>query len=214
MSVDSKSQPAPSWGVGQCLDDSVLVAMAKLGNLDAFNQLVVEYQSNVFNYVNWMVQNSQTAEDIVQETFLKVYQRIGQYRGGSFQGWLLQVAKNASLDELRKQKRRRTEALFPQTFDGDEVESPHWLAEEGSVQKDVETKELWRSMRSWINELHVKYSTAIVLVDLMTVDYADAAAIMGVPIGTVKSRVARGRMFLRSRLTSFQHEPLRSDHFN
>jgi RNA polymerase sigma-70 factor (ECF subfamily) len=175
-----------------------LLACAQAGELDAFNQLVLLYQSEVYNLAYWLVADSQTAEDVTQESFLKAFQHMRQFRGGSFRSWLLRITRNTCLDELRRQKRQPIDQYH--SYDGEDG-TPGWMGTSGSIQHTVENNELKNTIRSGIQNLHARFSQAVILVDIMTLEYAEAAAILNAPIGTIKSRVARGRMALRSHLT-------------
>jgi RNA polymerase sigma-70 factor, ECF subfamily len=189
------------------MTESELLTSAKNGSLEAFNLLVLKYQTVVYNIAYWMMKDRHTAEDVTQDTFLKAYLRIHQFRGGTFRSWLLRIARNTCLDELRRQNRQRNEPLYPKNRYDDEIESPTWLADTGSIQLNIENKELRNAIRLWMQELHANYSIAVMLVDVMALDYAEASEILDVPIGTIKSRVARARMHLRSRLNHYQSEP-------
>ena len=178
-----------------------LIQRACQGDLEAFNQLILEYQTLVFNHALWMVHDRETAEDVTQETFLSAYQNINQYRGGSFRAWLLRIVTNASLDELRRQKRRQTIPLFSYNHDGEEIEVDDWLVDSGpSVEEQSMQRDLRVSLQRHICALPEEYRNAVLLVDVFEMEYAEAAEVMGVPIGTVKSRLARARLLLRRRL--------------
>jgi RNA polymerase sigma-70 factor, ECF subfamily len=187
--------------------ESDLLTSAQQGNLEAFNQLVLEHQQDVYNLAFWIVKDGQTAEDITQDTFLKAYQRIEQFHGGSFRGWLFRVAKNASIDELRRHKRHRIDPLLlVDCYCDNENVTPDWTADSVSVQHNVENNELYAAISIWIRRLHTNYSIPIILIDIMTMNYEEAASVMNVPIGTIKSRVYRARNYLRKQIKHFHKE--------
>jgi RNA polymerase sigma-70 factor, ECF subfamily len=189
------------------MTENDLLTSAQQGNLEAFNQLVLEYQQDVYNVAYWIVKDGQTAEDITQDTFLKAYQRIEQFHGGSIRGWLFRVAKNASIDELRRHKRHRIDPLLPVDCHCDnENETPHLISDSSSVQHTIENKELYSAISFWIRGLHTNYSIPIILIDIMTMNYEEAASVMNVPIGTIKSRVSRARNYLRKQINHYHND--------
>jgi RNA polymerase sigma-70 factor (ECF subfamily) len=182
-------------------DEGELVSMASNGDLDAFNQLVLAYQNMAYNLAYTLLGDSDTAEDATQESFIKVYQNIGRFRGGSFRAWLLRIVKNTSYDLLRQSKRRHIQPLFPENEDGDEVESPAWLVDPStSVQAVVEQTEDSTRLYQALDELPEVYRSVLTLVDLYELDYVEAAKVLKVPLGTVKSRLARARLQMQKKL--------------
>jgi RNA polymerase sigma-70 factor, ECF subfamily len=185
------------------MEEANLIAAALQGDLDAFNQLVLIYQDAVFTQAYYMLNDLTAAEDIAQEAFILAFKRLSQYRGGSFRAWLLRIVTNACYDEIRRWKRKRQLPLIPLNDDGDEIESPGWIADPGpSIEEMIEQSELADRLGSLLNELPASLKAAVVLVDLMEMDYADAASSLGVPMGTLKSRLARGRLKLRDLLVT------------
>lgn len=183
------------------MDKLLQIQQACSGDLDAFNQIVLENQSIVFNYVLWLVCDQAIAEDLTQETFIRAYQHLRGYRGGSIRAWLLRIAANASLDELRRRKRHTMISLTCFNCEDEEVETPPWLKDPGpSTEEKVEQQELCEYLQRYLNELPEEYRQAILLVDVLEMNYSEAAIAMGVPMGTVKSRLARARMLMRKRL--------------
>lgn len=181
--------------------EQTLVADASKGDVEAFNQLVLNYQDIAYRYANNLVDDPDSAEDIVQESFIKAFQNIGGFRGGSFRAWLLKIVANTSRDQWRRIKRHPSVALFPEGEYGDEIESPAWLADpttsvESTVQGNEESRRLYRLL----DELPVSYRSVITLIDLYELDYTEAAQILHIPLGTVKSRLARARMQMKDKL--------------
>ena len=181
--------------------EDAMIAAAQQGDLEAFNRLVLKYQAAAFNQAYWILRDPYRAEEIVQECFLQVYRKLSRFRSGSFRAWLLRIVTNACLDELERLKRHPALPLTPGDDSGEENEAQAWLADRGpSVEELVEQSEFKSVMRRLLSELIVEYRTVLVLVDVLDFDYAEAAGVLGVPIGTVKSRLARARLQLRSRL--------------
>jgi RNA polymerase sigma-70 factor (ECF subfamily) len=186
------------------MDEAALIQDARQGDLDAFNRLVLEYQDLVFGQAYRMMGEMEAAEDATQEAFIAAYKKLDTYRGGSFKAWLLRIVTNACYDELRRQKRRPTTPLEPLDADDEEVESPRWLADIGeSPEEAVERAELSRALQDCLEELPDEFRAVIVLVDMQGLDYNEASHAIGKPLGTVKSRLARGRLRLRDCLQGF-----------
>jgi RNA polymerase sigma-70 factor (ECF subfamily) len=182
-------------------NEETLLQMASSGDMDAFNQLVLHYQNLVYNHAYALLGDEDSAEDAVQEGFIKAFQGMNSYRGGSFRGWLLKIVTNSAYDMLRRSQRHPTQPLFPEDDNGEEIESPTWLADpNASVQEEVEQNELSNSIYKMLDELPEVYRSVITLIDINEFDYAEAAEALKVPIGTVKSRLARARMQMQNKL--------------
>src|SRR4030065_1364245 len=111
------------------MDEPSLITSAQRGDLDSFNTLVLHYQDMVFNTALRILGDEAGAADASQEAFISAFRAIKSFRGGSCKAWLLRTVTNACYDELRRQKRRPTTPLEPETDDGDEMDSPRWLAD-------------------------------------------------------------------------------------
>lgn len=186
------------------MDEAALILEAKGGDLASFNRLVLAYQDMVYNQAFRMLGELDAAEDAAQEAFISAYKSIHNFRGGSFKGWLLRIVTNACYDELRRRKRRPTTPLEPLDDDDEEIESPHWIADPGkSPEESTERQELSLAIQNCLDQLPEEFKTVVVLVDLQAIDYTEAAAVMRIPLGTIKSRLARGRLRLRDCLQGF-----------
>jgi RNA polymerase sigma-70 factor, ECF subfamily len=180
------------------MDEAALIQDARQGDLDAFNRLVLVYQDLLYGQAYRMMGDLEAAEDATQEAFISAFKKLDSYRGGSFKAWLMRIVTNACYDELRRQKRRPTTPLEPLDADDEEVESPHWLADPGeSPEEAVERAELGRALQGCLEGLPDEFRAVIVLVDMQGLDYGEASHAIGKPLGTVKSRLARGRLRLR-----------------
>lgn len=180
------------------MDEFALIQSARQGDLEAFNHLVLQYQDMVFAQAYRLVGDEDSAADIAQEAFISAYRNLSAYRGGSFKAWLLRIVTNAAYDELRRRKRKPSTALEPLDSEDEEVESPRWLADTGeSPEERVERAQLARAIQHCLDELPADFRVVVVLVDVQGLDYAEAAQVIRVPVGTVKSRLARARMRLR-----------------
>jgi len=180
------------------MEDEELVQATHQGDLTAFNELVLKYQNQVFNLARLILDNQDLAEDITQETFILAFQKIHQFRGGSFRAWLLKIARNLCYDEMRTLKRNTFQVLEPINKEGEVNESPQWIKDPRPLpQEEVEANDLREILENALNELPYKYRIPLSLIDIQELDYREAASVMGVPVGTVKSRLARGRMQFR-----------------
>jgi RNA polymerase sigma-70 factor, ECF subfamily len=177
-----------------------LATAAQRGDLSAFNQLVLAHQRMVYNLCLRMLGNPPAAEDVTQEAFLSCYRRIDTYRGGNFKAWLLRIATNACYDVLRRQGRRPQSSLDQMYEDSDAPPIPDADAE--SPELAAEHKEVQRSVQRALDQIPADQRAAIVLRDLQGLSYEEIAATLNVNLGTVKSRINRGRARLRDLLTA------------
>lgn len=200
------------------MDEAALIALARSGDLDSFNRLVLNHQDALFNAALRILGDDELAADATQDAFLAAFRGLNGYRGGSFRAWLMRTVTNACYDELRRRKRRPTTSLDPEGKDGDEVESPAWLADPGlTPEQRAEAVELEHAIQHCLENLPMDFRTVVVMADLQGLDYGEVAAAVRVPLGTIKSRLARARLRLRECLQDFaellpaafrlQHEP-------
>jgi RNA polymerase sigma-70 factor (ECF subfamily) len=165
---------------------------ARTGDLAAFNELVLEHQVLVFNLCLRQLGQRQAAEDAAQETFISAWKNLGGLRG-PFRPWLLRIAANACTDELRRRVRRPSSSLDVALEAGvpeppDEEPLPETTTLQGELRREVEAA---------LQTLPDEQRLAVVLSDLQGLDYAEIAEVMKTSLGTVKSRIARGRARLR-----------------
>jgi RNA polymerase sigma-70 factor (ECF subfamily) len=182
-------------------DEETLVRRAGEGDLGAFNQLVLTYQDMAYHHARTLLSDHSSAEDAAQDGFIKAFQSMKAFRGGSFRGWLLKIITNTAYDRIRRSHRYPTQPLFPMDGNGEEIESPVWVADPNtSVQGTVEQQEEIRRLYQILDELPDVYRSVLTLVDLYEMDYTDAAEALKVPLGTLKSRLARARLLMQQRL--------------
>ncbi len=183
------------------MDEDSLIRAACQGDLEAFNQLVLNYQGMAYRQAYAMLRNRDAAQDITQDALIQAYQSLLTYRGGSFRSWLLRIVTHASVDELRRWRRQPLFFINPLDAEAEEVETPPWLVDPGMpVEEVVEWAEFGRLLSRSLNELPGAYRSVVVLVDVLDLDYGEAANILSIPRGTVKSRLARARLRLRRQL--------------
>lgn len=180
------------------MDEAALIRAAQRGDLDAFNRLVLAYQEMLFNTALRILNDEDLAADATQEAFLSAFRSLHAYRGGSFRAWLLRTLTNACYDELRRRKRRPTTPLKPEGEEGEENENAPWLADvANSPQQEVERRELEHAIQHCLETLPVEFRAVVILADVQGLDYREVALVLHLPLGTVKSRLARARLRLR-----------------
>ena len=186
-------------GRGASTDEPSLIAAAQTGRVNAFNQLVLAYQKQVYNLAYRIIGEPATAADATQEAFISAFQHISGFRGGSFKSWLMRIVSNACYDELRRQKRRPATPL-DELGDYDEEANPALInGHEGPAQY-AERRELARTIQAGIETLPPDQRVVLVLSDVQGMGYREIAEATSVSLGTVKSRLARARSKLRDYL--------------
>jgi RNA polymerase sigma-70 factor (ECF subfamily) len=186
------------------MDEQALITDAQNGSLDAFNTLVLHYQDSVFNTALRILGDEDQAADAAQEAFISAFKSIASFRGGSFKAWLMRTVTNACYDELRRRKRRPTTPLEPDTEDGDEMDSPRWLADPNMTpDQQAEADEVEHAIQHCLDNLPLEFKTVVVMADIQGMDYTEVASAVHAPLGTIKSRLARARLRLRECLQGF-----------
>ena len=181
-----------------------LARRSQAGDVEAFNQLVERYQRAVYALCFRMVGDADAA-DVTQEVFLTAYQNIRQYRGGSLIAWLLRIANNKCLDQLRIRRRRPYVSL---DADRGADSAPIEVQDPGeSPDHRVLRAELARSLEHKLQELPADQRLAVILSDIHGYNHEEIAAATGWPRGTIKSRLSRGRARLRDALRSAEILP-------
>ncbi len=181
------------------MDEAALIRAAQRGNLDAFNELVLAYQHRVYNLAYRILGDPAAAADATQETFIAAYRKIGTFRGGSFTSWLLRIVANRCYDELRRRKRRPT-VSWEAFGEVNEEANPALINSGPSPHERAEQAELARLLQAAIDTLPPHQRVVLVLSDVEGLSYAEIAEVVRVPVGTVKSRLARARARLRDLL--------------
>jgi RNA polymerase sigma-70 factor (ECF subfamily) len=174
--------------------DLILLERARDGDLGAFNDLVVLYQDQLFALVVRMVPDRDQASDCVQEAFFSAFRNLTAFRGGSVRSWLNRICVNAAMDTQRARKRRPVQP-YP------ELDDESWQPPAGSEADPERTAlltERTRALSGALAGITDDQRAAIVLYDVEGYDYAEIAEMTGVSLGTVKSRIHRGRLALRN----------------
>ena len=178
------------------MDESALIQEAQRGDVQAFNTLVLHYQSQVYNLAYRVMGESDSAADMAQEAFISAYKNIRRYRGGSFKAWLMRIVTNACYDELRRRK-RRPQVSLEALYVVDEDASSTFHSETEGPEKSVQQGELVAAIQQCISALPEAQRVAAVLCDVQGYSYEEIASIMKISLGTVKSRLSRARARLR-----------------
>ncbi len=188
------------------MDEAGLIAAARLGDLDAFNHLVMVYQSLAYNLAVRMLNDLDAADDATQTAFLSAYRHLDTYRGGSFRAWVLRMVTNTCYDELRRLKRHPQQPLEPIGDDeNDEIESPYWMADESQASPEIqiEQRDLENAIQHCLHDLPEEFRSVVVMVDVEGLDYDEVSQAVGKPLGTIKSRLSRARLRMRDCLQGF-----------
>lgn len=189
------------------MDETVLIQKSQQGDVDAFEQLLLQYEKKVYTIAYKYMGNHEDASDLAQEALIKAYQSIGSFRGeSSFGTWLGRITANKCLDELRRRKRIQVTSL------DDEVE-----LEEGSVQRELAApgdtpeehtmrQETVQYVQSMLNTMREEYRIVLVMRELEGYSYEEIAQQLSCSLGTVKSRISRARNYLKERILADNKE--------
>jgi RNA polymerase sigma-70 factor (ECF subfamily) len=192
-------EPAPRGPEGE----PDFLRRARDGDLDAFNRLVDLHQRAVYNLCFRMLGSGASAEDATQDAFFSAYRNIRKFKGAAFRPWLMRIASNACVDELRRRGRRPAVSLDAPRPGGDDA------IDVADAAAGPETEALRREQRETVESallrLPADQRLAVVLCDMQGFAYEEIAQAMRTSVGTVKSRIARGREKLRRELGPREH---------
>ncbi|KAB8143892.1 sigma-70 family RNA polymerase sigma factor [Chloroflexia bacterium SDU3-3] len=188
------------------------IAEAQRGDVHSFNTLVRLYEGRVYTLCYRMLGDSESAADAAQDSFLSAYRNIRSFRGGSFRSWLLRIATNTCYDALRARKRRPSVSLESATAE-DEDRPPLQIADGSEPLEDLALRrELSDAIQRSLGDLPEDQRAVLILSDIEGMAYDEIAEITGANLGTVKSRLSRGRAKLRDLLRAGELLPLRYRH--
>ncbi len=193
-------------------DEALLITRSQRGDVNAFNQLVLHYQQTAYNVVLRMLGDRDAAADVTQDTFIAAFRAIQSFRGGSsFRAWLLRIASNQACDYWRRANRHPLDSL-DDVMDEDE---PHGASMLGTLvateqaanpEEFLLNQELQALIQKALQELPLDQRVAVILCDVQGLSYEEIAASTQTTLGTVRSRIARGRARLRDYL--YKHREL------
>lgn len=179
--------------------DAELVRLAQTGDAKAFEALVVKYQRRIARHVARYLKGSGDVQDVVQETFIRAYRGLASFRGDSaFYSWLYRIATNAALSHLKREPNdvllgddapeERAEAFEPGVSD---LENP---------ERTLMAKQIAQTVQRALDHLQPQLAEALMLFEVDGKPYAEIAGMLGIPIGTVRTRIFRAREFIAKRL--------------
>ncbi|MCW3052980.1 MAG: polymerase, sigma-24 subunit, RpoE [Chthonomonadales bacterium] len=186
--------------------DTALVQRAQANDRAAFNEIVLRYKSKVYNYIFRMVHHALDAEDLTQETFLRAYLSIRSFQSrASLNTWLFRIATNLCIDYSRKNKKIQTmTSSLSMEGEDDENETERDIPDVAfDPQRMLLNKELGLVLNRALSELPEKLRTVVLLYDIEGLPYDEISAIVGCPLGTVKSRLFNARSALRDKLSPY-----------
>jgi len=187
------------------LDEERWLRAARDGDEDAFQHLVERYEVAAFNVAFQTLRNRDEAADATQDAFLSAYRALRQFRGGSFRAWLMRIVVNACLDLLRRAKRRPTSSLDALV---EQIGEAPWADPRDNDPEGIAlARERHAMIQMALAALPDEQRLAIVLVDVQGFSYEEAAQALGCAVGTVRSRLARGRVRVRDHLLEHGNFP-------
>jgi RNA polymerase sigma-70 factor, ECF subfamily len=163
-----------------------------------FEQVFLPHLDAAYNLARWLLRNDQDAEDAVQEAYVRAYKAFARFRGGDGKAWLMTILRNVCYTMIQKLRRHET----PEPFD----EEIHQPCGEAEMQEALRQKANAESLHGALNKLPVEFREVVVLHDLEGLAYKEIAAVVGIPIGTVMSRLARARGRLRAEIVAAQEK--------
>ena len=180
--------------------DEKLILRFQEGDINAYNELVKRYKDRLLNFVLRYFNNVEQAEDVVQDTLIKLYTHASYYKNvAKFSTWIFTIAKNNALTELRKNKRKKTDSLW--TDDGQVIDIN---SNEESLDSKVQNEIAIDQLNKFLDEIPENFRMAVVLRDFQELSYEEISKILEIPIGTIKSRINRGRIQLAEKMKHFK----------
>ena len=180
--------------------DEKLILRFQEGDINAYNELVKRYKDRLLNFVLRYFNNVEQAEDVVQDTLIKLYTHASYYKNvAKFSTWIFTIAKNNALTELRKNKRKKTDSLW--TDDGQVIDIN---SKEESLDSKVQNEIAIDQLNKFLDEIPENFRMAVVLRDFQELSYEEISKILEIPIGTIKSRINRGRIQLAEKMKRFK----------
>jgi RNA polymerase sigma factor (sigma-70 family) len=165
------------------------------GDLAAYNELVTRYQDQVYRQAYWILGEEQAAEDAAQEAFYRGFVKIDTFNGQSFRAWILRIATNYCFDQIRWKKCHQLFSLevFSKDTDEENENTTRMWDPQPTPEQAVEQAEMTRSVIGCLMRLPAEYRVPILLIDVEEMSYQEAADVMGMCLGSFKSRVFRAR---------------------
>jgi|SRR5271157_1962857 len=186
------------------IDDATLVAQARDGDPRAFSELVKRYEGKVFRLAQHVTQNREDAEDVLQETFLKAYEHLDQFRGDSkFYTWIVRIAVNQALMKLRRRKSDKAVSIDETIDTGEDTLVREIAAWDENAEQRYSREEIAAILDSAVQSLEPLYRSVFVLRDIEDLSTEETAEALDLSVPAVKSRLLRARLQLREKLTRY-----------
>jgi RNA polymerase sigma-70 factor, ECF subfamily len=185
-------------------NEAPLLERARKGDLTAFTQLIEKYEGKIFRLARHITNSQEDAEDVLQETFLKAYEHLGDFQGNSkFYTWIVRIAVNESLMKLRKRKSDRSVSLDEQIDTGEDVIAREIAVWEDNPEDQYSQTELREILDQAVKSLPPIFRSVFVLRDIEELSSEETAEILNLTVPAVKSRLLRARLKLREKLTRY-----------
>lgn len=184
------------------LHESEIIGRAQRGDLDAFDLLIAAHQNKIYTFCLWHLRDADDAADAAQDTFIRAFRALSKFRGDcAFGTWLHRIALNVAHDAARKRGQGARNFSSIDTPDGDDAFDGDRLADDSAMPEETHLRhERQRAVRQALAALPANHRDVLVLFDIEGHSYEDLAAILRLPLGTVKSRLSRARGALRDAL--------------
>ncbi|MBZ5623591.1 MAG: sigma-70 family RNA polymerase sigma factor [Acidobacteriia bacterium] len=184
------------------IDESTLVVQAREGDTRAFGELVRRYEAKIFRLAQHITQNREDAEDVLQETFMKAYEHLDQFKGDSkFYTWIVRIAVNQALMKLRRRKTDKSVSLDETIDTGEDTITREVAAWDEDPEQRFSRGELGDILDSAVESLEPPYRSVFVLRDIEELSTEETAEALNLSVPAVKSRLLRARLQLREKLT-------------
>jgi RNA polymerase sigma factor (sigma-70 family) len=198
----SEIPPEPSAAIPT--DESVLIRRARAGELEAYDELVRRYQERIYATVYHMTSNHEDANDLAQETFIKAYQALASFKGGSsFYTWVYRIAVNKTINFLKQRKHKAQMSLDDLDFNAEHDPDLVALISEKTPRREISLAELQEKLNEAMLKLSEPHRLAVTLHDVQGMSHEQIAEIMGCNVGTVRSRLFYARQQLQAHLSDY-----------
>ena len=185
-------------------DDSQWVKLAKTGDTAAFDKLVELYHSRIYTLTYQMTSNREDAEDLTQEIFVKAFEALPRFKGrSSFYTWLYRIGINKTINYRKKRNRHRPLSLDAMEQEVKQDERYHDLSSKGSPLRNLSLSELQLKLNEAMQGLSEKHRTVVVMHDMQGIPHDEIAKVVGVSVGTVRSRLFYARRQLQADLGEY-----------
>jgi RNA polymerase sigma factor RpoE len=203
-SPEGSSEPVELSSKSVAVEETELVKRAQKGDTDAYDDLVRRYQERIYATVYHMTSNHEDANDLAQEAFIKAYQALKSFKGGSsFYTWVYRIAVNKTINFLKQRKNRVQMSLNDLDFNAEHDPDLVALVSEKTPRRDLNLAELQEQLNAALQKLSDHHRLVVTLHDVQGMSHEEIAAIMDCNIGTVRSRLFYARQQLQAYLSDY-----------